>query len=1034
MKPLKLRFKGLNSYINEAEVDFEKATKNGIFGILGKTGHGKSTILDAITFALYGRIERLGSSLREAVNPSVGRIEVEFVFEAGGDRYRVSRAFDARGNSTARAYILKDGKWTSIAEKRKEFSEVIGKALGGLSFSDFTRVVILPQGKFASFLELQGSKRAEMLERIFNLQLYGEPLWNAVRTRRMELNAELNSIREQLNKLSHASPNELKRLREEVQKLRDLLEVLKRGLARLERRHKELGSVIETWNRLRGVIQQLEQHLQRSEEIADTRRRLHIANEIAHLEEPFKRHQSLSSKLPGAEKRLSTERKKLEQVERALSGAERELEEFEPHYHQQMAELATAMERLRQAEEHAKELEKIEGERGSVEKELRSLNRKIGKLEREKAGLEASKLKGVEDELKKLDAKISELEAGIRSAAIPVAEEQVGQMESMISSIEEARKEFLELRRKLNELRGEISSRWQSFFGELFTISPDEVASELKNRKERIDKQLEELEKERRDYEAREKAALLASQLVEGEPCPVCGSVHHPSPATPLNPAVIREIDERIKALKKERKKMDSFTMQMMSLISNAASLKEQLDAIEEKGVRLRKALAGMIGMSQGEGDPVERAKSIVQAAHQRAKSMKKLNELHSLRAKLQAEVDAVRQKLKKIDDELSELKAEKAGLEEKRASLSRRINELKEEIRKAIGESSLDEKRQSIEGEQRMLKRKLNALQNKVKELRQRRDELRSTVETLSATIKLQKDELEGLEKRLRAEAAQREMTVDELRKAILPVDERKAMESKINAWERVKTKLESEVERLNAILETYSVQPEYAVVLHPKIEAAMGKLKERIERHNRRIGERTEQIQRMEQDIEEATRLKDRLKSLEPKGKQLELLETALYGRALVKFASRFMLTEIIGEANRLLERLVDGRISLDAPDQNLEFQVIDHLTGSRRSVKTLSGGEKFMVSFSLALALSSYIQRIRSHPINFFFIDEGFGTLDPEKQMLVGRILEEMLKEGRIIGMITHVETYRELLPAYFLVEKDPERGSRVRYVGP
>ena len=1033
MKPIRLKFVGLHSYIRPVEVDFERAIKNGIFGILGKTGHGKSTILDAITFALYGRIERLGPSLKEAVNPQVGRIDVDFTFEAGGKRYRITRSFSQKSSSLT-AYQHIDGRWRPVAEKRQEFQKFIDRALGGLSFQDFTRVVILPQGKFAAFLELQGSKRAEMLERIFNLELYGRPLQDTVKDRIGELKARMEGIKRSLERLADATPERLKSLQEEQTRTRKLIGILETGLKRLQDTERRLSTVLERWEKLRQATEQLKRHLSEAPEIEKLRGKLKTAQELAHLEDPFERYDSLTGEIDRLEKRLVRRKTELEKVERLVDSAEKELEEFENRYNKRISEIAAMQERIKQARETMDAISKLNGELKTVERELKKVESGLRKREAERGKLAdkkipslREKLKGIKEKIKRHREKLSAIETGL-------SDSEIAEIDSAMRSLESARDEFRRVRKQLEITRKSISGKWLSFFGEPMSVGLDALHDELANRRESLRLKLESAENELREYEKRERAALLAAELREGEPCPVCGAVHHPSPALPVNPGLEKTIRRKIEELKKQITELDKFILAITKEVSSAQSMEERLRDIERRGRELRKGIASLLGITPDSADLEKVAIQAVRKARERAKLLKELNELHAEIGGIQTKMDELNSQLRELDMTIAEMESKRARLDGQRSSIRNQLKELKRRVHELIGEESPNELEEALSREKIELDGHLKALRDRLHDINERHERLKSDVQSIESSLKLKKQDFEDVRLKLEQEASSRGVGIKELKSMLMPLEQRRQMEDRIKAWDEQKAKLESEVQRLEDELRESAVSPEYAAQMHGKVQKAIERLEHRIDELKHTLGELRGSIQRLKDDIAAARKLREEMREVEPELDLLEKLESLLHGKALVRFASRFMLTEVIMEANRLLERLTDGRLMLDRPAPDLDFQVIDTMNGGSRSVKTLSGGEKFMVSFSLALALSSHIQRIRAHPIDFFFIDEGFGSLDPERQLVVGRVLEEMMREGRVIGMITHVEAYRELLPAYFIVEKDPEHGSRVRYVGP
>lgn len=181
MKPISLKIKGLNSFVEDQTIDFNKLTDKGLFGIFGPTGSGKTTILDGITLALYGEVSRKSTNF---INTNCDKANIHYVFQISGAEnkiYAIDREFKRdkkSGNPVSgkcKIIDITDGKEEILADKVKEVTNLTKEILG-LSLDDFTRTVVLPQGKFSEFLKLEGKNRREMLERLFNLQQYGDNL------------------------------------------------------------------------------------------------------------------------------------------------------------------------------------------------------------------------------------------------------------------------------------------------------------------------------------------------------------------------------------------------------------------------------------------------------------------------------------------------------------------------------------------------------------------------------------------------------------------------------------------------------------------------------------------------------------------------------------------------------------------------------------------------------------------------------------------------------------------------------------------
>lgn len=202
MKPILLKLSGLQSYRAQQEIDFASLTETGLFGIFGPTGSGKSSLLDAITLAMYGKVERAVNGTQGIMNHSEDQLSVAFTFElnssSGARRYRVERKFKRTGeqsvsNTISRFIEVKADGDLVMADKLAEVTRCVEEHIG-LKMDDFTRAVVLPQGKFAEFLSLRGVDRRQMLQRLFHLEQYGDRLALKLSRRVKENEAALRAL------------------------------------------------------------------------------------------------------------------------------------------------------------------------------------------------------------------------------------------------------------------------------------------------------------------------------------------------------------------------------------------------------------------------------------------------------------------------------------------------------------------------------------------------------------------------------------------------------------------------------------------------------------------------------------------------------------------------------------------------------------------------------------------------------------------------------------------------------------------------
>ena len=244
MKPIKLKIKGLNSFIEEQTIDFEKLTDRGFFGIFGPTGSGKSTILDGITLALYGNVSRKSSNY---INTNCDRLNVYFEFQISGaeiKRYAIDREFRRKKDESINSGKCKIVDITNpddeevLADGVKTINKKVEEIIG-LNLEDFTRTVVLPQGKFSEFLKLEGKDRRDMLERLFNLQQYGDNLSRKLNAKIGKEKTDNNVLIGQLSGYNDISEDKLKEKDEILEELGNKLGILKSELETIEKNYKQ---------------------------------------------------------------------------------------------------------------------------------------------------------------------------------------------------------------------------------------------------------------------------------------------------------------------------------------------------------------------------------------------------------------------------------------------------------------------------------------------------------------------------------------------------------------------------------------------------------------------------------------------------------------------------------------------------------------------------------------------------------------------------------------------------------------------------
>ncbi|TPG84999.1 nuclease [Brevibacillus laterosporus] len=415
MKPIHLKLSGLNSYRDLQEIDFETLCEAGLFGIFGPTGSGKSTILDAITLALYGQVVRTGggSHPHEVLNQLESRLFVSFTFELGSaqqrQRFTIEREFGLNKNGNRKQPEVRliqrgllDDEQDQVLESKATAATSMIETLVGLTIHDFTRAVVLPQGQFSKFLTLKGSERNEMLQRIFHLHEYGEKLMYRVKEKIESNKASMHQLEVEEARLGDASKEAVEAATQEAR----ILEIEYDEAAQIQN---TLLNQKNEWEQIRKWQLELEEIQQQLTELEEQAQQITLRkNEIAELEAsvslyPLVQKEGQVIKLwEEAQQLLLTKRVEREQVELRSREAEQVSQQAQQRLREEEPQLIQQRIELQQAVEWEQEIAKLAQEIGQYKTEIRLLQQQIHQDETMLSALDQQRAVFTQD-LQKID-------------------------------------------------------------------------------------------------------------------------------------------------------------------------------------------------------------------------------------------------------------------------------------------------------------------------------------------------------------------------------------------------------------------------------------------------------------------------------------------------------------------------------------------------------------------------------------------------------------------------------------------------------
>lgn len=411
MRPIKLEIAGLQSFIEKQTIDFS-AAENGVFGIFGKTGSGKSTILDGITLALYGYVTRINKNA-EFINSKCNKAEVSLDFESDGKIYRVIREFKLKKNnkevdSYASLELIENGNVTLLAEGSFQTDKKIEEIIG-LTATEFCQVIALPQGKFAEFLHAKPAERTALISNIFGITEYAEKLYNNVKNKLSTVENELNMLEAEKEGVGIVSHEDINAKQEQFESQDKKLKELN---IELENLNKEYLSIVENSSLKKDQIRlksELEELYKQSGVIKDDKTTLQKMEDAKKLEIYFSAMERLQSQLTQLNDDVNVLKKEKQDQEMFFRDYEEQYKKFEAMHKSALIDLDTKRLKLIELSEDKYLVSSLKQEKEKLQKQLTEKTKKINEEESKLKELE-NKLSSIEKELIKLKADKLELE------------------------------------------------------------------------------------------------------------------------------------------------------------------------------------------------------------------------------------------------------------------------------------------------------------------------------------------------------------------------------------------------------------------------------------------------------------------------------------------------------------------------------------------------------------------------------------------------------------------------------------------------
>ena len=1020
MIPVQLTIQGLYSYQEKQTIDFTRLTSANLFGIFGPVGSGKSSVLEAITFAIYGRTDRLNLSgdnrYYNMMNLKSDEMLIDFIFETGEEQslYRAtvksrrnSKKFDDVKTPDRAAYQKKDGEWIPIP------LEALEEAVG-LNYDNFKRTIIIPQGRFQEFLQLGTSDRTRMMKELFNLGKF--EFYYQVASLEKKNDALLHGIEGQLQGLQEISPEQLKAHEERLAQLKKESETLHRVLA--EQRLKE-----EKLRALQKLIQQKEEtgkeraFLRESAPIFEELEKKIVryeqgVNQFKHL---LELQQQTLDKKKQREETIRLANEKLTAEEEGITREEKILKETQPAYEKREELKRKSEELLRLVQ--VKMLENsLDTERGRFKNGSniwQETTKEFEDLKEEKAKQE--------EELDKERRSMPDL------ALLATVRAWYTRKQGLDQNLAEAAKEVEQqqgIEKENRDKREELLSH-SLFEGLLGSSSFEEQQHYLGDIARTIQAQQQTLAEQEKHLLVRERLAAYSQELEEGKPCPLCGSVHHPERYGSDNSGKeLQAIQEQKAVLDKQTARVNELERQLLLLenrhLDTLRQLKEREAKLQERRQQVDMHQQQFAWAEYQEENVLNEAfkhAEEVQASIKQKETV--LRETTTRWEKKEKEKDRFREALDKIKETITRQEAELQTLYSQLRSV--RVDDYRE-----ISPVAIEEESKQLLSEHDRLEKTVNDATTRLQEHRQRFEGLKSSLSINQQELQQEETALFDLQQQLDERLASSPFeTLPEVKEILATPFDIETEKQRLQQFRDQLLRNKNTMERIEKEIGSNIYNSEE----HQQLQAEINRLSDQATENSREQGNLEGIIKKLASDLATQSRLHEEKEKLTLRAENLRTMKSLFKASGFVEYISSVYLQNLCNAANDRFYRLTRQQLSLELTGDN-NFQVRDFLNGGKvRSVKTLSGGQTFQASLSLALALADNIQKItRSHQ-NFFFLDEGFGSLDKESLDIVFDTLKSLRSENRVVGVISHVEEMQQEIDVHLRVENHPERGSLI-----